>query len=193
MEHWYASNDQRFIIDLSYCSLLLSICTFKLIDQCVSRYTTPNLKSFAFGLYIESTRLSLRRLRRRCARSAAAVGVGGGCVTPPPPPTSASAAVAALPRRHCSGRRLRRFHRRRRRDFAAGARVWPLPGPGWRMPSDTATFCRTLNTLAIQYLCAAAFQSQFCSRAERIVSLEKVYTRYIPGIEWHFIWQVYTR
>jgi hypothetical protein len=131
MEHGYASNDQRFIIGLSYCSLLLSICTFKLIDQCVSRYTMPNLKSFAFGLYIRSTRLSLRRrLRRRCARAAAAVGVGGGCVTPPPPPTSASAAVAALPCRHCSGHRWRRFHRRRRRDFAAGARVWPLPGPG---------------------------------------------------------------
>ncbi len=59
----------------------------------------PNLKSFAFGLYIESTRLShrrrRRRRRRRCARAAAAVGVGGGCVTPPPPPTSASAEAAA--------------------------------------------------------------------------------------------------
>jgi hypothetical protein len=86
----------------------------------------PNLKSFAFGLCIESTRFSLhrpRRHRRRCARPAAAVGVtvGRGCVTPPPPPTSASAAAAALPRRRCSGRRWRRFHRRRRRDFAAGA------------------------------------------------------------------------
>ena len=78
----------------------------------------PNLKSFAFGLYIESTRLSLRRRRhhrRRCARAAGAVGVGGGCVTPPPPPTSASAAAgaaAALPRRRsgCSGRRWLRFH-----------------------------------------------------------------------------------
>ena len=132
----------------------------------------------------QSTRLSLRRPRRhrrRCAHPAAAVGVGGGCVTPPPPPTSASAAAAALPRRRCSGRRWRRFHRRRRRDFAAGARVWPLPGPqaGWQMPSGTAaTFCRTLNTLAIQYLCTAAFQSQFCSRAERTISWE----RYIPGI-----------
>ena len=102
------------------------------------RYTVPNLKSFAFGLCIESTRLSLRRPRRhrrRCARATAAVGVGGGCVTPPPPPTSASAAAAALPRRRCSGRRWRRFHRRRRRDFAAGARVWPLP----RRPSGWLT------------------------------------------------------
>ena len=135
MEHRYASNDQRFIIGLSCCSLLLSICTFKLIDMCAHRYTVPNLKSFAFELYIESTRLLLcrrRRHRRRCARAAGAVCVGGGCVTPPSPPTSASAAAAALPRRRsgCSGRRWRRFHRRRRRNFAAGARVWPLPVPG---------------------------------------------------------------
>jgi hypothetical protein len=85
LEHRYASNDQWFIIGLSYCSLLLSICTFELIDYCARRCTVPNLKSFAFGLYIESTRLSLRRRRchrRRCARAAAAVGVGGGCVTP---------------------------------------------------------------------------------------------------------------
>jgi hypothetical protein len=132
VEHRYAYIDQLFIIGLSYCSLLLSICTFKLIDKCACRYTVPNLKSFAFGLCIESTRLLLRRPRRhrrQCARPAASAGVGGGCVTPPPPPTSASAAAAALPRRRCSGRRWRRFHRRRRRDFAAGARVWPLPGP----------------------------------------------------------------
>ena len=67
-----------------------------------------NLKSFAFELYIESTRLLLcrRRHRLRCARAAGAVGVGGGCMTPPPPPKSASAAAAALlPRGRCSGRR----------------------------------------------------------------------------------------
>ena len=132
IDYRYAYIDQLFIIGLSYCSLLLSICTSKLIDECACRYTVPNLKSFAFGLCIDSTRLSLcrpRRHRRRCARPAASAGVGGGCLTPPPPPTSASAAAAALPRRRCSARRWRRFHRRRQRDFAAGARVWPLPGP----------------------------------------------------------------
>jgi hypothetical protein len=56
----------------------------------------PNLKSFAFGLYIESTRLSRRRRRRRrrrCARAAAAVGVGGGCVSARDPTTAAHVSV----------------------------------------------------------------------------------------------------
>ncbi len=94
------------------------------------------------------------------------------------PTTAAHVGVCGGGHRRCSGRPWWRFHRRRRRDFAAGARVRPLPGPGWRMPSGTATFCRTFNTLAIQYLCADAFQSQFCSRVESTISFE----RYIPGI-----------
>jgi hypothetical protein len=147
-----------------------------------------NLKSFAFGLYIESTRLSLRRLRRhrrRCARAAAAVGVGGDRVTPPPPPTSASAAAAALPRSRCSGRRWRRFHRRRRRDFAAGAQVWPLRHcPALRLVDGCPVAPLQSNTCVLLH-CNRKFEILQPGGAHNFMG--KVYTRYIPGIEWRFI------
>jgi hypothetical protein len=102
--------------------------------------------------------------------------------------TFASSPSSVRPCRRGSGRR------RRLRDPTTAAHVGVCGSGGSARPplqwvsvaavpptlaaSGTTTFCRTLNTLAIQYPCAAAFQLQFCSRAERTISFE----RYILGI-----------
>ncbi len=85
-----------------------------------------------------------RRRRRRLAPAAADMGVSGGGTIPP--------SVARL----C-----------RWRDFATCVR-WVL---GWPGPTDAQwhshVLCLALNTRAIQNLCAAAFQSQFCCGPDR--------------------------
>ncbi len=63
------------------------------------------------------------------------------------------------------------------------------PGSGWYLALADGSpvappYSAEFNTLAIQYLCAATFQLQFCCRAERMI----LNARILPGI-----YKVYTR
>jgi hypothetical protein len=80
--------------------------------------------------------------------------------------------------------------RYRQCDFATCVR-WR---PGWPGPTDPHWLRHvpgwTLNTLAIQNLCAAAYPAQLCCGPERLISRSISYEIYIPGLD--VICHVYT-